>query len=443
MSSLKTAKNELQLAREDYKEAQAKHSRAKARLAGASWLEMPDDANQYFTTQLDSSRFDVGHLTGVAGAYGTPRFAVSLDPEELLAVLQTDEGTKKTEVDTKRETVEAKKDATQLAWGTTAATWSTVLLIVLTGLAIGFGVHGAQEDGVSDTKHDLWVSLVIVGGALPLMLAGLGLAWFRAKGGGVVGFIVGKNNRLSTSQLQILLWTSALVFAFGMFVSEMAFDIELKDKEGFKGFDETYLFLLGGPFAAAVLAKFTATIKTDDQTTQQAKADTPTGKDLATDDSGATSLTDLQFLLFNLAALAFFAVGFADDPRTLPTIEATLVGLTSISALTYVGGKVVNSNPPSITSVSIVSGGDAGKLVAGQTVIRVVGKNFLPSGTDKNKDLNATVLVGGTEMGELTLKTNTELQGQVPEGVATGQTTIVVRTAEGATSEEWTKLSVV
>jgi hypothetical protein len=116
--------------------------------------------------------------------------------------------------------------------------------------------------------------------------------------------------------------------------------------------------------------------------------------------------------------------------------------LTSVSALTYVGGKVVNSNPPTISSVSILSGAVEGKLVPGTSTVRIVGKNFQPSGTDEFKDLETAVLFGSTEVLLLERKSDSELHATVPPNLPKGPVDISVRTAEGSSATPWKGLEV-
>ena len=83
-------------------------------------------------------------------------------------------------------------------------------------------------------------------------------------------------------------------------------------------------------------------------TTSQAQA---TAGDLIMNDNGDTDLVDTQYALFTLVAVAFFVgtlvvitLDSLHGSRAvvgLPQIPAALLGLTSLSALTYVGNKTV------------------------------------------------------------------------------------------------------
>ena len=84
--------------------------------------------------------------------------------------------------------------------------------------------------------------------ALALVVHGLAVA---ATGGraGITALVVGTDGRTSTSKLQATLWTFAIAFAL------LSLLIARKFASFSSGLQEEYLFLLGGPFAAAIAAK--------------------------------------------------------------------------------------------------------------------------------------------------------------------------------------------
>lgn len=330
--------------------------------------------------------------------------------------------------------IRAEKAAILKRWGRTASTRSYYLFGSLGVLGFLVGAlrwlpGDCKSPACKDQADALAWSAPLVCGAIIF----IGVVFVGHEVGGIFKLFVGKNNQFSTSLVQIGLWTFAIAMAFMMFVVQIANGGLSTKTDGFHSFDETYLFLLGGPFAAAVLAKATAIVKSNDQTSQQTEAPQPSGKDLVSDSVGMTSLSDAQFLMFNLVALAYFAVGFAKNPTELPTIHPTLVGLTSASALAYVGGKVVNSNPPVISSISIISGGEKGKLKAG-TQIRIIGQNFDITGDKDDSDIKPAVLFGNLEQLDVPLITNTEIHVSVPADLPSGNTPIAVRTSKGVAS---------
>lgn len=251
---------------------------------------------------------------------------------------------------------------------------------------------------------------------------------------GIVGFINGKDNQLSTSKTQVALWTVAIIFAFLFFTIQIINSGTSQTvTSGFSHFGPEYLLLLGGPFAAAVLAAAATNNKVDSTTVQPVQADVPSTSDLVTDTTGNPSISDAQFLLFNLVALVYFAVALARSPQTLPNIPATLVGLTSIAALTYLGAKVVSSNQPTITNVSITSTPTNGFLHAGDT-IKTIGSGFDPAAAKKaNSNSDIEVLFNGVAA-KPDAASDTVLIAKVPPGLtgpASGQMSIAVQTSAG------------
>ena len=136
-------------------------------------------------------------------------------------------------------------------------------------------------------------------------------------------------------------------------------------------------------------------------------------------------------------ALTYFAFSLAKHPAALPTIPSTLVGLTSVSALTYLGNKVVASNQPAISSVSMVSGSAKGLLQAG-TIIRIIGVNFAPY--DDQPEAPAVVLFNKVEVTPEKL-TDTEIEAKTPGGLPSGPVKISVRTTAGTVTNADESLS--
>jgi preprotein translocase subunit SecG len=266
-----------------------------------------------------------------------------------------------------------------------------------------------------------------------LLIILVAVLFYRPSGDGVVGFINGKDNQLSTSKTQVALWTIAIIFAFLFFTIQVIHSGTSKaTTSGFSHFGPEYLLLLGGPFAAAVLAGATTANKVDSGTVQPVQASAPSASDLVTDTTGSPSISDAQFLLFNTVALVYFAVALARSPQTLPNIPDTLVGLTSVSALTYLGAKVVSSNQPTITSVSITSTPSNGLLHAGDE-IKIIGSGFDPAGGKPDSGSAIEVLFNGVAA-RPDSTSDTQLTVKVPPGLtgpASGQMSIAIITSAG------------
>lgn len=192
---------------------------------------------------------------------------------------------------------------------------------------------------------------------------------------GYLEVLIGADGYASTSKAVAWLWT--LVFAGALLVlSGMTWFSELTAEEAFGQDWNSYLLLLGGPYASAVLAKGIVTGKSGTQaasTTEAASSsvvgtapdtapDGPQVSDLATGSSGDTSLPDTQYVVFSLVAIVYFVgalvnalndyAGERSDVIQLPAIPEALLGLTSLAALTYVGAKVVARNGLRLVSVT-------------------------------------------------------------------------------------------
>ena len=186
---------------------------------------------------------------------------------------------------------------------------------------------------------------------------------------GYLQIVLGADGRTSTSKSVIALWT--LLFASSLvLLSGMVWWSGASAKDSFGGNWNAYFLLLGGPFAAGVLAKgitvaglnkspdkksstaaaSATAVSTTHKTTDSAKA-----SDVVTNDSGETDLVDSQYVIFSLVAIAYFlgaliqqAVSYANTASQkgieLPDIPSALLGLTSLAALTYVGNKTVQTS---------------------------------------------------------------------------------------------------
>jgi len=215
------------------------------------------------------------------------------------------------------------------------------------------------------------------------------------------GLATGWDRRMSTSKTIALAWTMVVAYMIvtlailatstkrgaGYFTS--VFDNATTNTNNPGGSLELYLVLLGGPYAAAVLAKASVVSKLEKQDLQKSDASGPSPADLISNDTGAPSLTDFQYCLFNLIGLLAVVVLFWAHPGGgLPGIPSFLAILLGGSALTYTVNKAVERNKPSISSVHPT------KVRVGETV-SIVGDNlYLPAAPDAK----TKVTVGGVEV---------------------------------------------
>ena len=179
---------------------------------------------------------------------------------------------------------------------------------------------------------------------------------------GFSAFFIGTDHRVSTSKTVTTLWTLVVAWAVSTVLIEViglsglpGHDLAKDFGDKLKPLSDTYLLLLGGPFAALVLAKgITVTRLTSGNLMKTDNSGPITPAQLVTNDSGNADLVDFQFCLFNFIALTFVITAFAWHPdKGLPAIPTALAGLTSVSALAFTANKAFTNNSPIISSVKV------------------------------------------------------------------------------------------
>lgn len=240
--------------------------------------------------------------------------------------------------------------------------------------------------------------------------------------------VVGKDNRTSTSKMVALAWTYAVFFGLlSLIVARWLGNpagYHVLTKTGLRG---EYLLFLGGPYAAAVIAKYKAQSSTD-RTAAPVGAANP--KQLVTDDSGDIDLGDFQYVLFNALALAFYLGSLIPHlQQGMPKLPSLLTGLALTSAGGYTAKQLVAQATPTLLSL-LPSDAPRGSAV------EVWGDNLIvpATGTADGSAVPPTVVVGGA----LTAVTASEqtlgadhLTVQVPPNASLGQTKLRVIRADG------------
>jgi hypothetical protein len=300
------------------------------------------------------------------------------------------------------------------------------------------------EATVKDTRRALgWAAVVVFG-----FYAGLGL--LRWRDGGLLSFIRGKDGRLSTSLLQVGLWTVAVSSALVYFIFLAFYSDDpgktFKDALGGDNLPEAYLLLLGGPFAAAVIARMSIGSKVEDQEVQKVKGNAKL-LDVIADDDAQANLVDAQFLIFNLVALTWFGTALFHAPTALPAIPDLLVGLTSTSAIAYTAAKGVASNRPIVTSVTRYleeAASGAGAIRPGDFV-EIRGLNFVPDGAASEELLGRIVVKFGDrhasprfildDQGRVRSPADDWMVARVPTATVPGTVLVSVVTAAGIEAE--------
>jgi len=191
------------------------------------------------------------------------------------------------------------------------------------------------------------------------------------------GLLVGTDNRLSTSKTTAAMW-SIVVAYFILALGLIAATDRDKFADLFQSFSPLYLVFLGGPFAAAVLAKARVSSGVNNGELQKSTAPAPRLADVFSDDDGNTDLVDTQYIGFNFIVAIITTVFFVRAPGFgAPPVPGFLAGLTGASAATYVGNKaLITSNAPTLDRAT------PSKARRGQ-LITIYGSNLqLPGDTE-------------------------------------------------------------
>lgn len=213
---------------------------------------------------------------------------------------------------------------------------------------------------------------------------------------GIKTLVVGGDGRASTSKLQVVLWTFAVVYVFAFLLvwgrssgcegenpksqvcREAATGRAAFENATDQALQPEYYVLLGFPLAAAVAAKALTSNKVIDGSVTKPPLEPDTKglseglAEIVSNDKGEIDLLDFQYFAFNLLTLAFFAIEFLAHPaRGLPDLPPTLIALSGIAAATYTTKKGLETARPAITAVA------PGRLPAVQDrSLTIVGTGF-------------------------------------------------------------------
>ncbi len=272
--------------------------------------------------------------------------------------------------------------------------------------------------------------LILVTGLFHYLLRGRGAEGATRFQRGLWPLIIGKDGRVSTSKLQVALWSYAVVFGLLMLL--------FNGKEfGEFEWQPEYLLLLGSPAAAALLAKAFTTTKVESGTIEKPETQDPALRDVVSDDEGRTDLFDFQYFLINLVVLLYFFVqlfrtvydpDLLQDPKIfLPPLPLSLVALTSLSAASYSAKKGLEAAVPALT-------GAYPSAAAPMDTIKVQGRNLVATGQA------APQVTFGGRVGTITSAPANagaidEVQVSVPVDAEPGSAPVRFTMADGAVTE--------
>jgi hypothetical protein len=279
--------------------------------------------------------------------------------------------------------------------------------------------HWALLVGVGGIALLVWIFGMLTGGGTIQIQNGQGGSTPRSAP--LRAMLLGADGRLSTSKTITAAWTVVIGFAL-ITITTMVIAGGGSISDKLQPLSDTYLLLLGAPFAALVLAKGIVVTRLQNGTLQKTPIP-PTfqASDLTTNDAGQTDLVDFQFLIFNAIAMAYVLVRFCTTPdKGLPEIPAALAGLTSVSALTYTANKAIADNTPKITNIA-----QAG------AVLTISGVQLGGANT------SVSVTIGQTPVGVVSVapdSTGALLTVQLQRPVAAGQAQVTVSVASGGST---------
>lgn len=235
---------------------------------------------------------------------------------------------------------------------------------------------------------------------------------------GLYGLVVGNDNRLSTSKLQIFLWTITVVWA----VLTLVFRFTGSESEAADAFtiQAEYLILLGFPATAGIVAKTLTMGRVQSGAIVKPPADSPTAADIVSNDEGDADLGDWQYLLFNIVALAvFYRLFLAEPDLGLPAIPETVVALTGGSAALYTVKKAQErQQSPSINWIK-PSTINVGPVDDGVREVVIGGRGFIATG-DRPPDLGDTTAASWVSLGGFPLTVTDWQADRITATVAPG-----------------------
>ena len=264
-----------------------------------------------------------------------------------------------------------------------ARAWCLVAVVLVAGAAwASYAVARATAFNTAHRAAAAWTGLLVVV-ALAVLAQGILLSYqarvtepnapsgnlaFRRRG--LKAAVIGQDGRASTSKTQVALWTGAVVWAL---VDLLLLARAYPRGTLFTGAVTTnwrpeYLVLLGLPVAAATTAKAVVAtansgrgpldsasaaqaqslgldrVYVRDSVPEKARGILTGLAELLTGDDGAVAWADLQYVVFTLITLAYFAAQFLTRPADgLPPVPAALLTLMGVSASAYTANKIVNT----------------------------------------------------------------------------------------------------
>jgi hypothetical protein len=246
---------------------------------------------------------------------------------------------------------------------------------------------------------------------------------------GALALFLGKDGRLSTSTTIAWAWT--LVISWVLLALIIAWPPDWG--RAFTHFDGTYFALLGGPYAAWVLARVTVSTRVSRNALQKPAGDgIPRLSDLVSGDDGNPDLFDVQYVMFNFIAMIFVVLAFTHASQNgFPLIPPVLLLLTGGPAAVYITNKAFATNGPTIFAVSPT-------VAAVENSFTVFGQNFLAGAAPSSPAGKLRVLVGGSDAAvDMESATDRAVSARAPRTDYTDTSPLTVTLITPAGSQAW------
>ncbi|GAA3899125.1 membrane protein [Streptomyces gulbargensis] len=313
---------------------------------------------------------------------------------------------------------------TRVRLGGLATVWGTVLALLL-----------AQALTAAGTG---WTPARTAGLCTALVLAALlsGAAHLHRARGGLLGPLVGEDNRLSTTRAVAAAWLLFLVYSL-LFLA-----LRSPGASAFapaRGAGLLAVFALVA--AVTVTSRLVVSARITARRLQKVRADRPRAADLFCDDSGRADLADVQYLLVSATVLILAGARLTTAPTGLPELPWSLVLLLAVSAAWQLAATCTEGVRPTIHAV--VRSREAGDLDAPIRTgddIEIRGCGFVPPGAGTPEPLTRLVVRIGTVHAHVPLvpvpggfanPTDTTLTVPLPADVEPGRVEVSVVTAAG------------
>ena len=293
-------------------------------------------------------------------------------------------GSDMAEVDTAKAGVRRPPDSSKVAFGW----WLLAIVAVAAAAWLSVAVARGTHFTTGHRAAAAWTALLVV--AALAIVAQVILLWYQARllsasgdapdqptlafrRRGLKAALMGQDGRASTSKTQVVLWTGAVVWALvDLLLLARAFSGGSLFLNAVKtNWHPEYLVLLGLPVAAATTAKAVVAGANSGQgpatSDPSSKAKIASGlsgnrvyvrdpispgvwgfltgiAELVTGDDDAVAWADLQYVVFTLITLVYFASQFLAQPAAgLPQVPAALLTLMGVSATGYTANKIVST----------------------------------------------------------------------------------------------------